>query len=62
MPPLYPVSYLLVVVGATIYNLAKAPTFHSKDELDLYSPNEHQPLLHPGSPDTDQKQPQLYIV
>jgi hypothetical protein len=57
MPPLYPVAYLLVVTGATTYNLAKAPTFQGKDKLQLHSPDEHQPLLRPDSSNADQKQP-----
>ncbi|SAM07516.1 hypothetical protein [Absidia glauca] len=66
MPPLYPVAYLLVVAGATTYNLAKAPTFQGKNEPELQSPDEHQPLLHRESPNSDQKQPlpnsQQYLV
>lgn len=28
MPPLYPLAYFLVIVGATLYNMSRPPVYH----------------------------------
>ncbi|KAI8092649.1 uncharacterized protein BX664DRAFT_277039 [Halteromyces radiatus] len=44
MPPLYPLAYLLVIAGATLYNLTQPPVYHQRIQ-DLYD-QESQPFLH----------------
>jgi hypothetical protein len=40
MPPLYPVAYVLVLIGVTLYSLAPPPL--SDDDTN----EENQPILH----------------